>query len=96
MDFESLSSTGMEGIVQVACPDLGQIIISADDIREIGHDLTLAIPADVDPAKLTVGESVTTNVDPTPAADGTLALTGLAGDDGSKDADDKKLGQGDK
>ena len=94
VDFDELSSAGMEGIVQQACPDLGQLVVSADDLRESGTDLTLAIPKDVDVADLEPGDSITTSVDPTPADDGILDLGGLAGDDGLKAADDKKLGQG--
>jgi hypothetical protein len=94
VDFEELSSAGMEGIVQQVCPDLDQLVLSADDLRQSGADLTLAIPMDVDPAELEPGDSITTSVDPTPADDGTLELSGLAGDDGLKAADDKKLGQG--
>jgi len=59
VDFETLSSAGMEGIVQAACPDLDQVVVSADDLRQLGSDLTLAIPKDVDVADLEPGDSVT-------------------------------------
>lgn len=96
VDFDSLSVTGLEGIVQAVCPELGQIVISADDLRESGRDLTLSLPSGVDPSKVGAGDSISVNADPTPGEDGTLELSGLADDDGSKGADDEKLGQGDK
>lgn len=96
VDFEELSTASLEGIVQATCPELDQIVVSADDLRELGEDLVLATPKEVDPAAVEPGESVTVNVNPTPAEDGTLELSGISGDDGLKGADDEEAGQGDK
>jgi hypothetical protein len=81
------------GIVTAVCPDSGQLLISADDIRESAHDLTFSVPTDIDPSKVTVGQSVLATA--TIAADGSLALTGLASDERRKGADNVALTQGD-
>lgn len=96
VDFEELTTASLEGIVQATCPELDQIVISADDLRETGQDLTFTAPKEVDPSDLEAGDSVTVNGNPTPGEDGTLELTGIANDDGLKGADDQEAGQGDK
>lgn len=95
VDFEELSTARLEGIVQASCPEVDQIVISADDLRETEADLTLTVPKGIDPADVKAGESVTVNANPVPGDDGTLELSGLAGDDGLEDADDSSAGQGD-
>ena len=95
VEFEDLTVSAVEGIVQAVCPDQGQLVISADDLRESGTDLTLAVPDEIDISHLEAGDSIIANVDPTPGEDGALSLTGLAGDTGLDDADDEKLAQGD-
>jgi hypothetical protein len=81
------------GIVEAVCPDSAQLLISADDIRESGHDLVFAVPATIDTAKLEVGGSVLATA--TIGGDGTLVLTGLAGDERTKGAEGEKAIQGD-
>jgi len=81
------------GIVEAVCPDSAQLLISADDIRESGHDLVFAVPATIDTAKLEVGGSVLATA--TISGDGALVLTGLAGDERTKGAEDAKAIQGD-
>jgi hypothetical protein len=82
-----------EGIVAAICAETGQLLISADDIREGGHDLLLTVPPAIDLAKIEVGESVAAAADI--GADGSLALTGLASDEHGKGADDEGATQGD-
>jgi hypothetical protein len=81
------------GIVEAVCPDTGQILISADDIRASQHDLVFAVPVSIDTTKLEPGQSVLATA--TIAPDGALALTGLASDERTKGADDIKAAQGD-
>jgi hypothetical protein len=82
-----------EGIVAAVCAETGQLLISADDIREDAHDLLLTVPAAVDVSQLAVGESVAVGADI--GADGSLTLTGLASDEHTKGADDEGATQGD-
>jgi hypothetical protein len=42
----------LAGIVEAVCPGSAQLLISADDIRESGHDFVFAVPATIDTAKL--------------------------------------------
>ncbi len=82
-----------EGIVEAVCPATAQLLVSADDIRESGHDLLFAVPAGIDTSKLVVGDSILASADI--GADGTLALTGLASDARLKGAEDAEAVQGD-
>lgn len=81
------------GIVEAVCADSGQLLVSADDIREDLHDLLFTVPATIDTTKLKVGQSVLATA--TIGTDGSLALTGLASDERTKGADDAKAAQGD-
>lgn len=64
------------GIVMAVCPDSGQLLLSADDIRESGVDLLLGPAAEeIDLAGVRVGDSVLVTAEI--RADGSLALTGL-------------------
>ena len=83
----------LEGIVMAICPQTGRLSISADDIREGGHDLVLDVTPEIDTSALTVGESVSATADI--GTDGTLTLKGLAGDERTKGADDAEATQGD-
>lgn len=83
----------IEGIVGAVEAEAAHLLLSADDIRESGVDLTLNVPAGIDIASLKVGDSVLASADI--GADGSLALTGLAGDKRLKGAEDEKAMQGD-
>ncbi len=83
----------LEGIVGAVETETAHLLLSADDIRESGLDLTLNVPADLDLTKLTVGTSVLVGADI--VADGSLTLTGLASDERAKGAEDAKSAQGD-
>ncbi|CAN5546204.1 hypothetical protein BH10ACT11_BH10ACT11_11130 [soil metagenome] len=91
VDFETISSATVEGIVQAVCDDSDQLVLSADDIRESGRDLNLQLDEDSDPLDLSgyePGESVSVLLDPTPLEDGSYAYRGVASDQGRKGADD--------
>lgn len=83
----------IEGIVAALDPETAQLTISADDVRESGQDIVLAVPPQLDASKLAVGDSVLVGADI--GTDGSLSLTGLASDERLKGADDTKAIQGD-
>ncbi|HEU4944677.1 MAG TPA: hypothetical protein VFT10_05895 [Solirubrobacterales bacterium] len=83
----------LEGIVGAVDPEAAQLWISADDVRESGLDLTLAVPPEIDVSSLVAGDSVLASADIGP--DGSLTLTGLASDERLKGAEDAKATQGD-
>jgi hypothetical protein len=87
------TSSDFSGIVEAICPESSQLLISADDIRESGHDLLFTVPAEIDTTKLEVGQSVVVTASIAP--DGNLILTGLASDEHYKGADDTEAAQGD-
>ncbi len=82
----------LEGIV-AACPETGGLVLSADDIREGGRDLTFTAARGIDLARLSLGESVDATA--TIAEDGSLSLSGVVSDEGAAGADDASSGQGD-
>jgi hypothetical protein len=81
------------GIVTAVCPQEGRLYISADDLRAGGSDLAFAVPKGIRTDRLKPGDSVTATAEI--ATDGTLKLTGLAGDERTKGADDARATQGD-
>jgi len=82
-----------EGIVAAVEPETTHLLVSADDVRESSKDLTFAVPAGIDIGSLVPGDSVLLSADI--GADGALTLTGLAGDEHRKGAEDEKATQGD-
>jgi hypothetical protein len=93
VDGAPFTYTDLEGMVEAVCPASGQMLISADDLREAGADLTLTLPASIDASGLTVGDSVAATAEI--GADGGLELSGLASDERAKGADDGGSLQGD-
>jgi hypothetical protein len=83
----------LEGIVGAIDLEAARLLLSADDVRESGLDLTLELPPEIDATSLTVGDSVLASADVGP--DGSLTLTGLAGDERLKGAEDTQATQGD-
>jgi hypothetical protein len=86
------ASSDFTGIVEAVCADAGKLLISADDIRESGHDLLFTVPETIDTTRLEAGQSVVAMA--TIAADGSLELTGLASDERTKGAGDEASLQG--
>ena len=83
----------LEGIVTAVTAETAQLLISADDVRESGQDVVLAIPPQIDASALAVGDSVLAGADI--SADGALTLTGLASDERLKGAENTEATQGD-
>jgi hypothetical protein len=83
----------LEGIVEAVCPDSRQVLVSADDLRQAGADLTLTVPEAIDASGLQVDDSVAATAEFDAA--GTMTLTGLASDERLQGADDAKAAQGD-
>lgn len=83
----------LEGVVAAVEAETAQLLISADDVRESGQDIALAIPAQIDASALAVGDSVLASADI--GADGVLTLTGLASDERLKGAENTEATQGD-
>jgi hypothetical protein len=83
----------IEGILAAVDAETAQLSISADDIRESGQDVSIAIPAGIDTSALAPGDSVLASADI--GADSSLALTGLASDERLKGAEDTTATQGD-
>lgn len=83
----------LAGIVSAVCPATKQLLISADDLRAGEDDLLLAVPGQLQTDKLKVGESIVATA--TIEEDGTLTLSGLAGNQGRKGAESPSLAQGD-
>lgn len=83
----------LSGVLSGVCPETGQLLLSADDLRSSEADLLLVVPASMKTADLKVGDSLVATA--TVGEDGALTLAGLAGDEGRKGAEDAALAQGD-
>ncbi len=83
----------IEGILAAVDAETARLSISADDVRESGQDISVAIPAGIDPSPLAPGDSVLASADI--GADGSLVLTGLASDERLKGAEDTTATRGD-
>jgi hypothetical protein len=96
VDIEFLGYSEFEGIVQGVCADTGELILSADDLRESGADLTLPLGEDtgIDLAAIEPGDVVDASavIEEETSA---LSLTGISSDQRIKGADDPALAQGD-
>lgn len=83
----------MAAIAKEVVPAEGRLVLSADGAGESESALTLTIPSGIDATKLTVGDSYLATAEV--AADGSLALKGIVGDERRKGADDSAGAQGD-
>lgn len=90
---EPATYVDLAGVTTALCPSTGQIAISADDLRESGHDLVLAFPDRFKTAGLRLGDSILATA--TIGEGGTLTLAGLASDERLKGAEDADSTQGD-
>ncbi len=83
----------LAGIYAGLSPETGKFLLSADDTRRVNQDVQLTVPPTIDAARLESGDSylVTATVEP----DGTLTLSGIAGDERRRGADDPSSAQGD-
>lgn len=92
-DGAPFASSDFAGVVTAICPEEAKLALSGDDLRQSGKDIVFEVPKSIDLGKLKVGDSVAAAA--AIEADGTLRLTGLAGDERTKGADDAKAAQGD-
>lgn len=83
----------IEGIVEAICPATHELLLSADDLRQSGADLTIAVPEGIDTSRLKIGDSAAATANIGPGE--TFTLSGLASDEQAKGADDAKAAQGD-
>jgi hypothetical protein len=83
----------MEGIVGATCTDPGQIVLSADDVRDSTNNLLLNAPAPIDVTKLDQDQAI--DVTAELGDDGSYTVTGLSSDQGASGADDPAAAQGD-
>jgi hypothetical protein len=90
-----VETSSVEGIVQRACPESGRLVLSADDVRESGADVEIAVPQDsgIDLTAWSPGDVVDATVAIGRSA-GALTLSGIASDDGAAGADDAATQQG--
>lgn len=93
VDPEPFTYSYFAGIVQAVCPATGELVVSADDVRESGEDIVFSVPEEFDLSELQPDTSIVATA--TIEAQGTLLLEGLASDDGERAADDPGLAQGD-
>ena len=56
VEGESATSTDVEAIVEGVCRDSRKLIVSADDLRESGQDIAIAIPKRIRIAALKPGQ----------------------------------------
>jgi hypothetical protein len=91
VEGEGASGTDVEGIVEGVCRDDGKLIVSADDLRESGRDISLAVPGDIELGRIDPGDvlRLTTEI----RDNGSLEVSTVAGDKGGKGADDPDLVQ---
>lgn len=91
-DGAPFASSDFEGVVMAVCPAEGKLLLSADDLRQSGKDILFTVPSSIDAGKLKPGDSVAATA--AIEAGGALTLTGLAGDEQTKGADDAASAQG--
>jgi hypothetical protein len=92
-DGEPFTYSDFAGTVQAICPATGELLLSADDIRQSGSDLVLSVPEGLDLTRVDLGAPVAATA--TIGDDGALELAGLASDERARGADDPDLIQGD-
>jgi hypothetical protein len=85
------TTTDVEGIVEGVCRNSHQLIVSADDVRESGHDISLGVPAEFRIGALKPGQVLKLGAEIGDA--GALTLSSVAGDEGTDGAEDADLVQ---
>jgi hypothetical protein len=88
---EGAAATDVEGIVEGVCRDSDKLIVSADDVRESGRDISLAVPGDIELGRIDPGDVLKLTADI--RDNGSLEISAVAGDKGGKGADDPDLVQ---
>jgi hypothetical protein len=88
---EAATSVELEAIVQGVCRSERKLIVSADDLRESGRDIGIAIPDTLRIAALKPGQVL--KLTATVGDSGALTLTAVAGDERKRGAEDPDLVQ---
>ena len=89
---DEVASTGdVEAIVEGVCRSDRKLIVSADDLRESGHDIAIAVPKDLRVEALKPGQVLKLGVDI--GSSRALTLSRVAGDQGAHGAEDADLVQ---
>jgi hypothetical protein len=88
----AVSPVNVEGIVERACADSGELSLSADDIRESGADIPLTPSESIDLSKLDLGMPIDAAIEI--GNDGSYSVTGTYSDDGVAGANDSSAAQG--
>jgi hypothetical protein len=84
-------TTDVEGVVEGVCRDSHKLLVSADDVRESGHDIVLGVPAQIRIGALKPGQVLKLGAEIGDA--GALTLSSVAGDEGTDGAEDADLVQ---
>ena len=92
-DVEPSTYLELSGVLSGVCADRPAILLSADDSGEGEGELLLGLAGKIAVGRLRQGDSVLATAEVAP--DGALTLTGIAGDELAKGADDPKSAQGD-
>ncbi|MDX6583688.1 MAG: hypothetical protein QOI10_2872 [Solirubrobacterales bacterium] len=88
---EPAASTGVEAIVEGVCRDNRKLIVSADDLRESGRDISLSVPDQIELGALKPGQVLKLSAGI--RDNGGLELSSVAGDEGGSGAADPDLVQ---
>ena len=88
-DGESATSTDIEAIVQGVCRASRKLIVSADDLRESGRDISITVPKALRIADLETGAGAEARRQD--RRRGVAAVTTVASDEGKQGADDPDL-----
>lgn len=90
-DSQRAASTDLEGVVEGVCRESRRLILSADDVRESGQDIQVALPDSFRLADLANGQAL--KLSASIAAGGAFTAQSLAPDDDGSTADDPDLSQ---
>ncbi len=90
-DGDPATVTDVEAIVEGVCRDSRKLLVSADDLRESGRDIGLAVPEEIKLGKLKPGQVVKLTAEIFEG--GSMQVSKVAGDKGSSGADDPDLVQ---
>ena len=90
-DAEKSTTAEIEAIVEGVCRETRRLIVSADDVREAGQNIAIFVPNAFRIAGLEPGQILKLGVEI--GAGASLRLTGIAGDQGRKGAEDQDLVQ---
>ncbi len=88
---DETTTADVEAIVEGVCRDSRKLIVSADDVRESGHDTAIAVPEELRISALKTGQILKLGVEI--GDNGALKLTAAASDKATKGAEGEDLVQ---